>query len=152
MVLLIKWVSLWIWSDCAALKIPSDWYSVSVKRLKEHGGAGLLRYHKHSLIQALKAAYPQHSWVPWRFAQPHNVVQGQSHSSKDQHLLLQHIHQLFPRCQIDSNYHYGSGKKQDKIQFDIFIPHLSLALEYNGEYHYRSLVVYLHNNVLPHLV
>jgi len=30
-------------------------------------GAGLLRYHKGSLLRALEDVYPDHNWEPWRF-------------------------------------------------------------------------------------
>ncbi len=36
-----------------------------------------------------------------------------------------------------------STPRRTTFHFDVFIPSLSLALEYNGEYHYQFVPVYL---------
>ncbi len=37
---------------------------------------------------------------------------------------------------------------RDNLLNDIFVPELSLAFEYNGEYHYKSINMYLVSNFL----
>ncbi len=61
--------------------------------------------------------------------------------------------QLFPGLEVTLNYTFFKYRKRI-IQFDvshcnehhswgqILIPELSLAFEYNGEYHYRYVAVY----------
>jgi hypothetical protein len=45
-----------------------DMYNVTTSEIAQQGGSGLLRgVHNNSLWAALKAAYPEHEWRPWRF-------------------------------------------------------------------------------------
>ncbi len=76
---------------CVDISNPLDWHRVSVQQINDHGGSGLLRYYKGSLVQALRKIYPQESWVSWRFSSPHNVPKGSSTFSKDQYLLFQYL-------------------------------------------------------------
>lgn len=45
-----------------------DWYNVSAKQIDEIGGAGLLQHNDDSLGAALRAAFPLHPWLPWKFS------------------------------------------------------------------------------------
>ncbi len=58
---------------------------------------------------------------------------------------------LFPGYTLEFNYSY---KKPDRgvYEFDIFIPVLSLAVEYNGEYHYNFIPVYLSCSILTYRI
>jgi hypothetical protein len=48
--------------------------------------SGLLtKHYKHSLINALKANYPDHQWLPWRFKK---ITQGWWKSIDNQNLFL----------------------------------------------------------------
>jgi len=52
---------------------PADldkWYSVSVRKLIEHGGAGILKRHGGSLSAILVSIYPDHNWDLRRFLRP----------------------------------------------------------------------------------
>src|SRR5689334_14870287 len=49
---------------------------------------------------------------------------------------------LFSSYTVELNY-FVQGNAKRPFEFDIFIPDLSLAFEYNGEYHYQSVPVYL---------
>jgi len=40
------------------------------------------------------------------------------------------------------NYGYSTEMKSKGVEFDIFIPSLSLAFEYNGEYHYKFVPIH----------
>jgi len=52
------------------VKEPSQWYGVTTRMIEENGGRGLLEHYKKSPILILSALYPQHEWLPWRFATP----------------------------------------------------------------------------------
>jgi len=119
------------------IKEPDDWYYISVRQIeKQFGGRGILnRYYNGSLIKALQAIYPDHKWIP-----PTRKEFGRN--SKNQYLLLQFIKQVFPHHKVELNYHfveYKFSKYGKSIEFDIFVPDLSLAFEYNGEQHYMSI-------------
>eukprot|EP01125_Pyxidicula_operculata_P008535 TRINITY_DN2859_c0_g3_i4.p2 TRINITY_DN2859_c0_g3~~TRINITY_DN2859_c0_g3_i4.p2 ORF type:complete len:333 (-),score=32.63 TRINITY_DN2859_c0_g3_i4:27-1025(-) len=44
-----------------------DWYGVSVKQVRENKGSGLIKKHNYSLVNLLKAIYPDYQWLPWKF-------------------------------------------------------------------------------------
>lgn len=47
---------------------PSGWYDVTTRQIhKERGGSLLNSHYKGSLIQALRAVYHHHEWLPWMF-------------------------------------------------------------------------------------
>eukprot|EP01122_Echinamoeba_exundans_P006822 TRINITY_DN1987_c0_g1_i2.p1 TRINITY_DN1987_c0_g1~~TRINITY_DN1987_c0_g1_i2.p1 ORF type:complete len:428 (-),score=45.11 TRINITY_DN1987_c0_g1_i2:930-2213(-) len=68
------------WSDPANIRTFLDWVApqVKVERLEDWykiqardaliplGGGGLLAHHKYSLLNILRAAYPDHEWLPWK--------------------------------------------------------------------------------------
>src|SRR4051812_390300 len=41
-------------------------YKVTLRDIQKHGGSQILRYFKNSAA-ALKTAYPEHAWNPWKF-------------------------------------------------------------------------------------
>ncbi len=144
------------------IKEPRDWYNVSLTQLSKSGALGILTYYYNgSLIKALQSIYPEHGWHPYRFSKPHNVPQGSISFSKKQYMLLKHLQQLFPvGTEMLFNHNYSSHRdavgKSTTLNFDvsschpssihrfkIFIPTLSLAFEYNGEYHYHYVPMYL---------
>ena len=49
-------------------KDKSDWYSITIKKINNHGGSGLLRKYNDSLQHALKSIYPNYEWIPWLFS------------------------------------------------------------------------------------
>ncbi len=59
----------------------------------KNGGGPLLNQHKGSLIRALQAVYPDHSWVTWRFSRISTSQKG-TPSSKLQYLLFQYVQRV----------------------------------------------------------
>lgn len=143
------------------IKTPSDWYNVTKTELLSHGGGTLIRKYNNSLMDALRAIYPQYHWKSYRFSKPHNVRRG-SIFSKTQFVLFKYIQrvskekklfilQLLPGYVVALNYRFettGPNNKTKGIEFDvsiviaffivkIFSSDLALAFEYNGENHYK---------------
>ena len=50
-------------------KDKSDWYSITIKEIKNNGGSGLLNRYNDSLQYALESIYPNYEWIPWKFNQ-----------------------------------------------------------------------------------
>jgi hypothetical protein len=46
----------------------NDWYKVNNKDLSALGGQHLLSLYSNSLQSLFAAVYPEHEWLPWRFA------------------------------------------------------------------------------------
>jgi hypothetical protein len=47
-----------------------QWYDVTSKKIRDHGGAGLMELHyANSVSRALMDLFPNHEWESWRFAQ-----------------------------------------------------------------------------------
>jgi hypothetical protein len=44
-----------------------EWYSITEKKIKKHGGTGLLYEFENSVLKSLEDAYPDFEWQPWRF-------------------------------------------------------------------------------------
>src|SRR5690349_5270234 len=72
------------------VKVPNDWYSVSMHQFRKHGGSGLIKIYG-SLMNVLRVLYPDTKWITYRFTRPHNVPVGTAFFSKTQHLLLQYL-------------------------------------------------------------
>lgn len=71
----------------------SDWSSITVKHVLQCGGGTLLKYYNGSLLQALRAVYPGHSWSPWKMP---SDVPAKSKISKIQHLLFRQVARVSP--------------------------------------------------------
>ncbi len=74
---------------CMDMKKPRDWYTVSIKQVRQSGGTGLLNHYAGSLIRALKAVYPHHEWTSYRYSTPHQISKHGSFFSKNQYALFQ---------------------------------------------------------------
>jgi hypothetical protein len=110
---------------------------VPTQYIRDNGGTGWLAKYNDSLIAALKDIYPHHKWKPaLKRAASYALT-----TSKSQHILHQMVVKMFPDMPVLSDYWYRDYHTEFKrIQFDIYFPTLSLALEYNGEPHciYKS--------------
>ncbi len=151
------------------IKDLTDWYYVPISQLVKHGARSLINRYNGSLIRALQAIYPQQSWTSWRFGSrtPHNISSSKSKASKVQYLLFRYVQQVSGRRRVMN---VDISRKQNGIQLSvhhqehqthrigcinsklifwfclfsqIFLPELSIAFEYNGEYHYKFVSMYL---------
>jgi hypothetical protein len=57
----------WLFQELQ-LQSLDQWYSVPREVVINNGGIGLItHYYSNSLVNALKALYPEHNWLEWRF-------------------------------------------------------------------------------------
>jgi hypothetical protein len=86
----------------------------------------------------LRFAYPEHKWARYnRFTFRHASY---GHGSKSQEALLDVLKKFLPSTEVYSNFRLTEGRTSDLryYEFDVFVPSLSLALEYQGQTHYFS--------------
>lgn len=103
-----------------------DWSNMSKKLIRQHKGAQLL-HTKGGFLSLLSQKYPSLD------------LRSSVTPSKSQILLFKFIQNIFPDYEVHLEYRDRSFKYQKTkmpIVFDIFIPKLNLALEYQGEQHY----------------
>lgn len=114
------------------VKSYSDWYNIRNEDIKMQGGAGLLKHYKDSLSEALPLIYPEFNWELNKklFVQPF--------ISKAQMRLYNIVMELFPDSQVQMEGNHSRSKYNRPVQFDIFIPSLHLAIEYQGEQHFED--------------
>lgn len=107
-------------------RVPSrDWKGHSLNRIVHRTG---------SLLQVLKLVYPDHSWNPRLF-----YVFGKKSMQQKLKMKLQ---ELLPGYDVLEDVHTSSiatWSTNRHLQFDLFVPELYLALEYQGEQHYEDV-------------
>ncbi len=146
-----------------------DWYHITWDSFMKAGGGGLYK-HYHSMSKLLTSIYPEYPifmlyltwcWYHWslvRFCVPHSVPESYKMTSKRQLLLFEivkevstpldalHHREIFSGVEVKLNYTMNMfGRMYD---VDVFVPIFSLAFEYNGEYHYKKVIMYQYNEHL----
>eukprot|EP01126_Amoeba_proteus_P044775 TRINITY_DN4995_c0_g1_i1.p1 TRINITY_DN4995_c0_g1~~TRINITY_DN4995_c0_g1_i1.p1 ORF type:complete len:353 (-),score=54.94 TRINITY_DN4995_c0_g1_i1:62-1120(-) len=116
------------------LKDLSDWYRVSRQQVKEsHGSYGVYLY--GGLPRVLQRVYPDYPWDP-------NSFQMGPLKRARQRWLLVSLKKIFKRREIKEEHQFPllfiSSRKF--ITVDAFLPQLSLAVEYQGEHHFKNLL------------
>jgi hypothetical protein len=135
----VEWLS-------KTLKIAkeSDWYSVSYDQISKLGGATLLLKYG-GMSNLLKVVYPTHQW---------DFLDGnRSTWNKSQNYLAKLVQDILNLSENDIQHNYKhpsllSPQSTRTMEFDIYIPSLSLAFEYQGEHHYQFH--YLYGDPLVH--
>ena len=114
------------------IKTPEDWYRVSLKQLQSMRVASYVKRHG-GLYQLLKESHPE---VPWE----QSKFQTRDKRSTQRSMFLA-LRDLFEGEEIVEDFFHeeltresGSG-----IQFDVFVPRLQVAFEYQGEHHFRDI-------------
>ena len=111
-----------------------DWYRISVAQLGLIGPVTIVRK-CGGLGKILQKVYPHHDWNLKKFSSA-------KHNPKaSQRLLRLRVEKLLPRVPIYEDYLHPKLKFQSgrPMQLDLFLPDLSIALEYQGQHHYRNI-------------
>jgi hypothetical protein len=110
-----------------AITSPLQWSSTTIQQVSEVGGKKLLVRNKGSIFRTLLKVYPYVNWSTL-----FSVSYGHQHVSsllktllKDHEILFNYKH---PQLTHPSNKY---------MELDVYIPSLELALEYQGEQHYK---------------
>jgi len=127
-----------------------DWNKVSVKQLEHLGLSALIQRYGgfHKLITAFYslslssnyANHPNDFIREYFWNKKQNILAGKA-VSKPQQRIFEIVTNLFPDKNIHVNFIHPNFRHFDSkinIQFDIFIPQLSLGFEYQGEQHYSN--------------
>jgi len=118
-----------------------EWYAISVDQVRKHGGSSMLAQHRGSLIGVLRKVYPDHPWQRWTYYGPHQVVLHKG-VSKSQLTLYKLVQSTFGAAYVILNFKHPDlmhRKTNHRVEYDIFVPHLSMAFEYQGEQHYKDI-------------
>lgn len=109
-----------------SIKSLEDWYGVAYVDVEALIGGYLFKKF-NGLILLLATVYPDYPW---------NIKHS---TNKSQQFLIRIAKELFPTAHIQTEYRppgFVYVDTGEKMQFDIYIPSLSLAMEYQGEHHY----------------
>jgi len=113
------------------IKQMNDWYNVSTDDIDRLKGTSMRR--KFGLFHLLMRLIPNYSWNLHKLAI-------EKPSSKAQTFLFNMIKQLFPG-QSDALFNYRHPNfifhsSTHRMELDIYLPSIALAIEYHGEHHY----------------
>ena len=106
---------------------------------KKNNGQCLSDKYINSISPLLWRCEKKHEWS----SLPHRITQGSWCSvciNKNQEKLYSILQDIFHNKEIEYNYRGFSWlKNKKKMELDFYIPNLKLAIEYNGEQHYRPV-------------
>lgn len=123
----LKW-----FEELKGIKSPEDWYNVSLNDFLDNNAYSLLRKFE-KIYNVAKFLYPDFNFEQDKFYS----------NTKTQGLIYQYVKEILEEDNLDYDVHYNYkwdvtyDNSNRKIELDIFIPELKLAIEYNGEQHYH---------------
>jgi hypothetical protein len=112
---------------------PMDWYGVSTRHLMNQGeGSYLLGRYQGSLLNILRAHYPDQRWNQEKW----NILA----KSKSQQLLFRILSFLMSPSPLEYNANLPMLRYPNKhpMQIDVWMPLHNVAVEYQGEQHYKD--------------
>jgi hypothetical protein len=124
-----------------------DWHNLTVKHvISFHGRALMANQFRNSPIRLLRRYRPDYPWEPDRF---------QPETRKTQRAIFHLVEKWFGKRRVDWNYkHAGVRFKRSgyPMESDVFVPHLSLAIEYQGESHFIAIDKFGGQQVLDEVI
>mmetsp|Transcript_10344 Transcript_10344/g.42068 ORF Transcript_10344/g.42068 Transcript_10344/m.42068 type:complete len:475 (+) Transcript_10344:14-1438(+) len=120
-------------ADRLELHEKEDWFRVSMAQIRAAASAGASLFHRMSLLDALRKAFPGEDWP----IQPLNSIK-----RAVQRELLLGVRRVLPGHEVIEDYReefLRSKASGSALELDLFVPSLKMALEYNGEHHYEEI-------------
>ena len=120
---------------------PNDWKRLSTDQIRSEGGNWLFYTHNE---------YLQNTQIEFEIFNEDNEKKYLSYSLKDllesnfkrssQRWLFLQIQKLFPGEEIVEDYFHSEISRESgfSVQFDIFLIHKKIAIEYHGRHHYED--------------
>ena len=114
------------------LKTPEDWQRLSKRQIQFFGGEGLIsKIPIHSIIQNYSKLNNHDE----------NNFPSSKHKRSSQRWLFLQVQKLFPDDEIVEDYFHPEISRESgfSVQFDVFLIHKNIALEYHGKQHYEDI-------------
>jgi len=119
--------------DQLSIKSVDDWYRISTSKIRK-----LVRLESSkTFLQMISTTYPAHNWDTHVLNSSTNNFSSKA-SQREVVVALRH---LFPSHNIQEDFkhpemEHSSGRS---VELDVFVDELRLAVEYQGEQHYRPI-------------
>ena len=121
--------------DLLSISHEREWSRVSREEIRSVPGGGSFLHNRMRLRDALEMAYPHSDWK-------RNFSELGATKKSTQRWMKICMQQLFPDMPVLEDFYHtvlASDAKGKGLELDIFLPDLSLAVEFNGEHHYEEL-------------
>eukprot|EP01027_Heterolobosea_sp_BB2_P018918 GEZU01026579.1.p1 GENE.GEZU01026579.1~~GEZU01026579.1.p1 ORF type:complete len:601 (+),score=135.41 GEZU01026579.1:14-1816(+) len=113
-----------------------DWYNVTSEQIRAFKSTRIIR-NNGGLLTILKRMYPDHVWDDRRFFS--------AYKKQTQRWLRTSVDRIFPNTEVIEDFQHETvlfGNSNLPLELDIYIPSFSLALDYNGQQHYKESYIF----------
>ena len=119
------------------LNTPEDWKRISKHQITSEGGWGLFNSKIYSEIK-IKFETSNGSEELISFSK---LISSSGHKRSSQRWLFLQVQKLFPQEEIVEDYFHSEISRTSgfNVQFDIFMIHKNIAIEYHGKQHYEDI-------------
>ena len=119
------------------LNTPGDWERISRQQITAEGGWSLFNSKYYSKIK-IKFENPNETT---RFIPLSKLISRSNHKRSSQRWLFLQIQKLFPGEEIIEDYFHSEISRISgaNVQFDIYMIHKNIAIEYHGKHHYEDM-------------
>jgi len=104
-----------------------DWYNITKQRFDKNYGSGLLDFYNGSLILAITGCFPDYNWQVEKFY----------YKRTNQKRIFNIVKEIWADAKWEFKHPDLRYKHSDmKMELDMWIPSIKLAIEYQGEQHF----------------